>query len=156
VRILALTLLTAACSLGSQAPPAQESPSWQDFPPPQIQGTHTRYVDQQAFIVSETQRTRLAAACPVVRRGTAVKETDNFYLVTLEGERLQDARVGAVLPDKTLAEAQVHPIEGGIQIPVRCVECTLHPGIKLEDGRYAGCVGPGYSMTLKDGVLTSP
>jgi len=152
VRHLAPALVLCACA----GAPAVDPVVWHDFAAPELTGLHTTFRHQAAFEPTDAQRTDVVARCPVVRQASAVKETGSFYLVTLRGDRLDSARVGAVLPDGTLADAEVHAIEGGIQLPVRCESCRLFPAVKLEDGRSVGCVGPGYSVSLNDGVPSSP
>jgi hypothetical protein len=150
-----LTVALVAC--GGAEPPVPEGPAWTDFTVGDVSDVTTRFLDQAPFVPTDEERSDVVARCPRLSRGRAVKETDTFHLLTVEGDRLDNVfLMNAWLDDDKLAVAQHRMQDGALTTPVGCERCTLIFGITAGEGRAAACIGPGYSLTFDQGALTSP
>lgn len=156
--LASLLLGAAACSTRGAIRDTAADAGWVDFSAQtQVTGFETRFRKQVPFTLDAGQQATLQAACPTLTRGQAVKESASFHLIRLQGQGLdQNLRVAAAMPDKTLADANAELQGDTLLVPVACTHCILFLGLQLPDGRYAACTGPGHSLTLSEGTLTSP
>lgn len=155
MRRVLLAALLAGCGTPEAPPPVADD--WTDFEVGEIADVTTRFLRQEPFVPSAEDRADVEVRCPRIRRGKAEKETENFALLTVEGEHLdQVALTNAWLPDDKLAVAQHDLRDGALVMPVGCEACTLVFGVALPGGRIAACTGPGFSLTIQGGRLTSP
>lgn len=161
-----MILLTGLTACGSTVPSTSEpssvgtapleEPSWQAVTAGERSGIETRFKDQEPYVVDEAAAAALMERCPVIRRVASRKDTETFSLVYVDVEApAVVARVGAILDEGPLATTQHDVTDDGLVFAVGCDDCTVLLGIQGEDGRLAACTGPGYSLRLDEGVLTS-
>lgn len=102
---------------------------------------------RQAFLIRK--------ACPKIHEALLRKEKGaSMALLTVSGEQMEavwgvsgrglDGRFG-IAPGKPGQD-------GTVRFAVQCTDCDLHLGM-LVDGRKVACIGPGYSLRIRDGVL---
>ncbi len=167
MRAALVPLLLAACSLSgppaetpaAERPDAGDEAGWVRFEPGAIRAVETDFRRQDPFEPDEAVRADIEARCPVVRRARYEPHEPPFGLLDLDVEgREHLARIAAHLPDDAHADAHFQEAEDGrtLRVPVACAACRLFLLQQLGDGRYAACVGPGYSLTLEDGAITTP
>ena len=102
---------------------------------------------RQAFLIRK--------ACPKIRSARLEKEDGvSMALLKLEGEQLESiwGMVGRTLDGKFGVGPAKKSSDGTIRFGVQCSDCDLHFGMLVDEIKVA-CVGPGYSLKIRDGKL---
>lgn len=93
------------------------------------------------------------ARCPRLEGAHLRRANEQIRLATVRGADLGSVtRVGAALADGTLANIQFVREADTLVFPVGCTDCEVYLGIRA-GSRTAACIGPGYSLTVKDGRI---
>lgn len=154
--LLGACLLLGACT--PRIPDAPPEPQWFDLAGESgITGFETRFHSQDRFSLSEPQKLAVRDACPVLKQARFRKDARTVYLLELRGDGLSEKiQVQAHLSDGAFARAGSRFRDGVLSVPIACESCSVFFTSPLEDGRLAACRGPGYSLTVTNGQLTSP
>jgi len=92
--------------------------------------------------------------CPRIVEAVYTPDEGDLGQLRLVGEHLERV-VSLSVQDGTgrLLEAVVHrESDSSLRFGLQCRTCRLVPGFRLED-RVVGCLGPGYSLRLREGQL---
>lgn len=121
------------------------------FDRPSIQQVGGRFHGEPQDPLSPQSAFGVQAICPRVTRIVATPANNGIWEVRAWGERLDRVvRVGAALADGTLANAQFELEGDHLLFPVACRDCEVYLGVRI-GGRIAACIGPGYSLTWREG-----
>ena len=125
-----------------------------EFPPAAPTGLETRFRGAVEWTPTPEQAFALRESCPRIVTARAIKETDSVWLAQLTGERFDAIdRIGAILPDHTLADVEYRTDDAGITLPVACDRCEVLLGIPTgEPNHWAACTGEGYSIGMANGT----
>jgi hypothetical protein len=137
----ALFLLTAC----GAANPTESS--WVSVPPGVAVSIETRFKDGEPWTPTAQETEELLRQCPQITRYRVSKETSDFWLMEVQGKELSSiTRIGAHLPEGTLANASFQFSDDTLRFPVGCRACDLLFGRPAGDNRWAACVGVGFSL----------
>lgn len=126
---------------------------------PAVADLHTAFRESPKGVeLSPQQAFGARELCPRFTRARYQPGQGEMGLLSLEGEHLDRVtRVAALRQGLPVAEAVPHAEPGGrsLQFAVGCRDCAVVLGLTL-DGLQVACTGPGHSLTLTGGVLSSP
>ena len=91
--------------------------------------------------------------CPVLGEVVLEPIGPGVWQARVTGTGLADvARVGAALPDGSLAEAHFRREGDALSFPVACADCEVYLGVA--SGEYVGgCLGAGHSFRMQGARL---
>ncbi|MFN7145038.1 MAG: hypothetical protein ACK4YP_14775 [Myxococcota bacterium] len=128
-----------------------EAPQNVSFPSPSLREVGGRFRGQPETPLDPALAFEVGARCPRITRVQVRRANDLFREVTVHGTGLDAvARIGAALADGGRANAQFLRKGDTLVFPVACDACEVYLGVRAED-RTAACVGPGYSLTFREG-----
>jgi hypothetical protein len=132
---------------------APEGPQEATFPTPALREVGGRFRGEPDAPLDPKVAFTLQSRCPQIERARLRKANDAIAEVTVRGARLDAVtRIGAALPDGTLANVQFIREDGALVFPVACAACEVYLGVKADD-RTVACIGPGYSLTVLNGRI---
>lgn len=143
--LLAL-LLACRCSTAEQ-------PQDVTFPSPALQQVGGRFRGEPETPIEPQVAFDVQARCPRIDRVHLRPANPQIKEVTVWGERLDAVtRIGAAMPDGTLANVRFLHENNSLVFPVACEACEVYLGVAAGD-RTAACFGPGYSLTVYEGRI---
>lgn len=133
-----------------------DGPQEVTFPAPALQQVGGRFRGEPETPIDPQVAFAVQERCPRIERARLRRANDQIREITIHGAGLDAVtRVGAALPDGTLANAQFLREDGGLVFPIACDACQVYLGVQAGD-RTAACFGPGYSLTIHDGWIVRP
>jgi hypothetical protein len=148
-RLLAVLIATLLAGCRCGGPPEVQERS----PTPALQQIGGRFEGEPDEPLSPEAAFEARKSCPTIARITARRASQLVHEVRVEGEGLDRVRrVGGALATGALANAKFERDGAALVFPVACDDCDVYLGFP-HAGRTVACIGPGYSLSFRGGVL---
>ncbi len=147
-----ISLLFLGCGLGPSLG-AQESQI--EIQTPHFTGVEHRFLSSEGLGLLPPENVAIVRElCPRILEAVYTPDQGELGRVQLLGEHLERVVTLSVQDGSgRLLEAVVHrEPDDSVRFGLQCRTCRLVPGFRFGD-RVVGCLGPGYSLRLRDGQL---